>query len=181
MLQGFNVETQRAHGVRHRFKIGLLRLVAGRRKARNTGLTAGQRRSGIIGAEHHQGAQHLFDLAIQLRQISAFGQIAKERIERRLDPAQIALDLVHHLRHQQALLRFPRHFVEQGYRRGIGGLPGEAGFEACSHRRHLASELFAESRKIPARVFGKQQGSGGFERNRLSDLVRVFRHPHGDR
>ena len=112
MLQCLDVETERTHGLRDLLKLGLLRRVIRLRKPGNAGLAARKRSRRLVRPQNHQRAEHLFDLAIEPGQIAALGGVTKERVKGGFNAAQIAFDFTHYMRHQQALLRLARHFVE---------------------------------------------------------------------
>ena len=181
MLQGFNEEPEPAHGLRDLLEIALHRHILRIGEARDFRLADSQRRHRTVGAQDRQRAQHLAHLAVQRRQVAAPPGVAKKAVQRGLDGRQVALDLDHHLRHQQALLRAARHFIEQRNRSHVGGLARETGLQARPHGHHLLRKLGREMREVLGCVFGQQQGGRGFERDRFGDLAGVFGDPHGHR
>ena len=181
MLQGLDEKPEPAHGLRDLLEIALHRHILRTGEARDFRLADSQCRHRAVGTQDGQRAQHLAHLAVQCRQVAAPSGVAEKAVQRGLDGRQVALDLDHHLRHQQALLRAARHFVEQRNRRHVGGLAHQAGLQARAHRHHLLRKLGREMREVLGRVFGQQQGGRGFERDRFGDSAGVFGDPHGYR
>ena len=181
VLQRFDEKTESAHGLRDSLEIGQLGRIGVAGEPLDFCMACGQRGHRPIRAQNRQRAGHLPDQAVEACEFAAPAGIAEESVQGRFDLREIALDLGHHLRHQQALLRLARHFVEHRHIRRVGDLTVETRVQACAHRHDLRRKLRRQAGEIVDRALGEQQRGRGLERDRFGDPARVLRHPHGHR